>query len=228
MRVSAIVVAAGKGVRLNSRVPKPLIKLAGKPVLIYSLLVLSRHPHIQEIIVVANRDNLSGIAATIKKYHIPKVSRLVLGGERRQDSVLNGLRSLDKTADLALIHDAARPFIDRDLIDRLLIEAGRWGAAVPGVRVKSTLKEAREKDQIVEKTVCRNRLWEIQTPQVFRCGLIREAFRRFGRQDVTDEAMLVEKLKGKVKIVESVSRNIKITAPEDVRIAKAFLRGLKG
>ena len=225
MRVSAIVLAAGRGRRLKSRLSKPLARINAKPILIYSLEVLSRQSGIREIIVVANKNNLRAITTLVKKYRIPKVAAVILGGSRRQDSVANGLKCLDKNTDLVLIHDAARPFIKRCLVSRLIKEAGRHGAAIAGVRVKSTIKQAGIRNFLVEKTVSRQGLWEIQTPEVFRRDLILEAYRRFGSQDVTDDAMLVEKLRGsKVKIVEGSCRNIKITTPEDLRIAAAICK----
>ncbi len=222
MRVSAIVLAAGKGLRFKSRVSKPLAKINARPLIIYSLAVLSRQAGVKEIIVVANRNNLNGISAAVKKYKIPRVSAIIQGGLRRQDSVANGLRHIAKDTDLVLIHDAVRPFIDGKLVARLFKQALRYGAAIAGVAVNSTIKKAGRRNLLVERTVCREGLWEIQTPQVFRRDLILAAYRRFGREDATDDAGLVEKLGAKVKIVKGSYRNIKITAPEDLAVAAAI------
>ena len=224
MRVSAIVLAAGKGIRLKSRLSKPLVRIKGRPMLIYSLRVLDSQPGIREIIVVGNKSNLKAITAAVKKYKISRVTAVVQGGLRRQDSVSSGLRYVDKDAELVLVHDAARPFINRLLVSRLIKETMRHGAAIYGVAVKSTIKKADGRNFLVRRTISRNNLWEIQTPQVFRRDLILAAYRRFGRQDATDDAMLVEKLGASVRIVEGPCRNIKITTPEDLLIANAIAK----
>ena len=227
MFVSAIIVAAGKGLRFKSRVSKPLVKLGSKPVIMHSLEALNSHRAIKEIIVVANSRNKKAIDKQIKRYNITKAKATVLGGLRRQDSVMNGLKAVDTRAELVLIHDAARPFIDKTIISRVILEAANAGAAIAGVPVKATIKAADNCQQSVvrvKETLDRNKLWEIQTPQVFKKDLILKAYKRFGGLDVTDEAMLVEKLKENVSITMGSYRNIKITTPEDLVIAEAICR----
>lgn len=226
MFVSAIVLAAGWGKRLALRTPKPLIRLLSKPILIYSLLRLSKHPRINEIILVVNDTNQRSIAIQVKKYRIGKIRAVVLGGKRRQDSVAAGLRAVSRRADTVLVHDAARPFLDARLVSVLIAEAKKTGAAIPGVAVKATVKAVtRRRGRIfVEETLKRDRLFEIQTPQVFKKQLLEEAFARFGRLDATDDSMLIEKLGVRVSIVEGSYDNIKITTAEDLEIAKAIGR----
>lgn len=223
MYVCAIVVAAGKGKRLKSKTPKPLIKLGGKPIIIYSLRALSAHPSIKEIIVVANSLSIRQLTAAIKQHKINKVKAVVLGGLRRQDSVYNGLRAIPPQADLVLIHDGVRPFIDAKILSSLIKAAKLYGAAIVGVPVKATIKKVTSKF-IVEKTIDRENLWEIQTPQVFKKGLILSAYEKFRNINVTDDAMLVEKMGKKVNVVSGSAHNIKITTPEDLAIAKAILK----
>jgi len=223
MRVCAIVVAAGKGKRLKSKTPKPLVKLAGKPLIVYSLQALSRHPAVQEIIVVANPSGAGVIAGVIKQYRIGKIKSIVLGGRRRQDSVYNGLRAVADDSGLVLVHDAARPFIDKAMISAALKQAAAFGAAIAGVPVKATIKKAKNKN-FVEKTIDRSSLWEIQTPQVFRKDLLLAAFKKSGMADVTDEAMLIEISGGKVAITPGSYNNIKVTSPEDLVLAKAIIK----
>lgn len=253
MNLTAIVLAAGRGTRFSrpnssmisggipthisrmiesgkSRVSKPLFRIAAKPILIHSLLSLSRHPDIKDIIVVANSLNQKKIIAEIKKYRIMKIKGVVLGGERRQDSVVKGLAAIDNHTDFILIHDAARPFINTKIIT-CVIKAGRkYGAAITGVPVRPTIKQAKKINNntdavaFVEKTLDRKNLWEIQTPQVFKKSLIIKAYRKFGRLNVTDDASLVEKLNKKVSIVFGSYLNIKITAPEDIVIASGVLK----
>lgn len=222
MFVTAVVVAAGKGARFKSRVPKPLCLLNKRPLIYYSLSALSKHRLIDEIIVVVNKNNQQGIADCITKFGIPKVSSLVTGGRQRQDSVRNGLEAADSGADFVLIHDAARPFITAKLVFALLKDARRSGAAIAGVPVKATIKRAVRFR--VKNTVPRQGLWEIQTPQAFKKELLLAAFRKYGRTAVTDDAMLVEKLGKRVTLVQGEYTNIKITTADDLIIAEAIAK----
>ncbi|MCX5709782.1 MAG: 2-C-methyl-D-erythritol 4-phosphate cytidylyltransferase [Candidatus Omnitrophica bacterium] len=217
---TAILLAAGRGERFKSRTAKPLIKLSNRPAIAYSLKALNGHPKIKEIIVVVNRLNCSGILRQIRKYKFSKVNKVVIGGKRRQDSLGSALKVLDKRAQIVLIHDAARPFLNRKVITDCLNEARRSGAAVAGVPVKATIKQAIGLK--VKKTLDRSDLWEIQTPQVFRKDLILKAYNKFVRTDVTDDASLVEKMGRTVKIVSGSYFNIKITTPEDLVLAEAI------
>jgi 2-C-methyl-D-erythritol 4-phosphate cytidylyltransferase len=222
----AIVLAAGRGLRFKSKVPKPLVKINSKPAIAYSLEEFNRHPSVSGIIVVVNPANRSAVASVIRRRRIKKVSSIVLGGRRRQDSVLNGLKAIKDCATLVLIHDAARPFISAKIISALIKEAKDSGAAIPAVPVRSTIKKV-NLGLFVEETVERKNLWEVQTPQAFRKELLLKAYRRCGRLDVTDDAMLVEKSGAKVKIVEGSYNNIKITTPQDLVLAEAISKSKK-
>ncbi len=233
MYLSAIVVAAGSGSRLKSITPKPLIKISSLPVIVYSLACLGKHPLVKEIIVVVNPKNIQGVKKAVKQYKIPKVSQIIFGGLERKDSVYNGIRAASPQADFILIHDGGRPFISRQIVNRAVQEAQNSGAAVVGVPVKATIKLAdgrwlmADRKKVIKKTLNRENLWEAQTPQVFRKALIEEGFKRFGHLNVTDDAMLVEKLGKKASIVWGDYRNIKITTPEDLIIAKALAKNAK-
>ncbi|MCX5697763.1 MAG: 2-C-methyl-D-erythritol 4-phosphate cytidylyltransferase [Candidatus Omnitrophica bacterium] len=228
MFVSCIVLAAGKGARFRSRIPKPLLEVERRPIIIRCLGILSLNPSIKEIIVVANPSNRDGIKDRIHRYHIDKVKGVVLGGRERKDSVVCGLKAISADAEFVLIHDAARPFIDKRLVASVIREAQKTKAAILAVPVKNTIKAichlpfAREK--IVARTLNRDELWEVQTPQVFERKLILEAYKRFGHCQVTDDAMLVEKLGTRVSVVEGSYDNIKITTPEDLVIAQAIAK----
>ncbi len=221
MRAYAIVLAAGRGTRLRSGVPKALVMLNGKPLIAHSLLTLNRHRAIKEIVLVASEEVKAQLSGSIRPYRIQKLCKVVSGGARRQDSVRRGLKALDKGAEFVLIHDGARPFVDAKTISKVLEAAGRWGAAIAAVPVKATIKKATGRS-FVDKTVERSGLWEAQTPQAFKKDILLRAFRRFGRADVTDDATLIEKLKKKVRVVAGSYRNIKITTPEDLIIARAI------
>jgi 2-C-methyl-D-erythritol 4-phosphate cytidylyltransferase len=233
MHVTAIVLAAGKGERLNHKTSKPLVLLNARPVIAYSLGTLDTLACIKDIVVVASSSNRARILKAVERFNFRKVRQVVVGGARRQDSLGSGLAVLDKRTDLVLVHDAARPFADKKSIAAAVREAARCGAAVVGVPVKCTLKKVvRDKYRCasgrqvtkspgrqclcVEETLDRETLWEIQTPQVFRKELIARAFEKFGGEDVTDDAMLVEKTGARVCVVRGTYTNIKITTPEDL------------
>lgn len=227
MHVTAIVLAAGKGLRLESKVPKPLIEINSQALIIYCLKTLDKHPRIKDIILVVNSKNLKYIGKKIKQYRIRKIRNLVLGGKRRTDSVFCGLRAISPHTDLVLIHDAARPFIAKKFVSSVIKEAARCGAAVLGVPVKATIKEVRSPQlrthgKFVKRTLNRNNFWEVQTPQVFKRDLILQAYDKFKDREVTDDASLVEKLGHKVSLVRSSYSNIKITTPEDLILAEAI------
>ena len=246
MYVTAIVLAAGKGLRFSrpnsftvrggipthkskmvesgiSGVPKPLVEINSKPIIIYCLKIISKHPSIKDIVVVVNAQIRNRIIKAIKRYRISKIIRVVAGGRRRQDSVYQGLGAIDERTDLVLIHDGVRPFITKGIITSVIKKAKDTGAAIVGVPVKATVKEVSSKF-VVKRTLERDNLWEIQTPQVFGKDLILRAYEKSGNADVTDDAMLVEKLGAKVSAVLGSYDNIKITTPEDLRLAEAILQ----
>lgn len=219
--LSAIVLAAGAGKRLGKGIVKPLVKIGKRPAIICSLKVLNRHPDIDEIILVLNARNQAQIIRSIKNYNFKKIKYFVLGGKRRQDSVNNGLKKIDKKSRWVLIHDSARPLIDSESISRVIACAKKTGAAILGVPVKATIKSVKD-EFIVDKTIDRSNLWEIQTPQVFKKELIVKAYEKYSKNNVTDDASLVEKLGKPVSIVYGSYKNIKITTKEDLLIASAI------
>jgi len=233
MHTAAIIPAAGFGSRLKNRTSKPLVEIQGIPIIVYTLKAISEHPLIKEVIVVANPSNIGAIKHKIKQHRIKKISKVILGGETRRCSVENGLNALSGTADFVLIHDAVRPFIRRNIISAVIKEAQRRGAAIVGVPVKATIKQVSSlvsqvsNRRVVEKTIDRRNIWEIQTPQVFRKDFIIKAYKKFKDKDVTDDAMLVEKMGGKVSMVLGSYDNIKVTTPEDLILAEAICRNLR-
>ena len=226
---SAIILAGGQGLRLKAAVPKPLVKIKSLPAIIYSLSILSKHPDVDEIIVVVNAKNQRAINRLIRNYAFKKIKSVVLGCRRRQDSVYSGLKMVSGNSDWVLIHDSARPFVDRKVITKVILAAKKTGAAILGVPVKATIKSVK-KSLLVDKTIDRGNLWEIQTPQVFRKELILEAYKKYGKEKVTDDASLVEKLGADVLVVQGSYQNIKITTGEDLLfaglIAQRFLHAI--
>lgn len=230
MYVTAIVLSAGKGSRFGYGIPKPLALIANKPVLAYSLLRLNSHPLIKEIILVVSHKNKAAMTRVLQKYKIVKLTKIVIGGKERQDSLGNALSALPLNTDIVVVHDGARPFIDQHLTSKLIREADKNGAAVLGVPVKDTIKEIcspQPKDQsagIIKATLKRDKLWAVQTPQAFKKNIILEAYRRFGKVKVTDDSSLAEMMGIKVRVVSSSYSNIKITTRDDLALAEVIAK----
>lgn len=227
-RCTAIVLAAGQGRRMKSKVKKQFLNIAGKPIVYYSLHCFERAPFIEDIILVTSSDCVDYCQKNIvDKFGFRKVRKIVVGGKERYDSVYAGLLAC-KNADYVFIHDGTRPFIDREMLKRALDGARQTGACVVGMPSKDTVKIL-NKDQFVTKTPKRSRVWTVQTPQVFRYKVIREAHdavRKESMEGITDDSMVVEKHgKCKVKMVEGSYENLKITTTDDLFVAEVILRG---
>jgi len=219
-KVGAVIAAAGQSSRMNG-VDKMLAPLAGKPVIARVLEVFECCARIDQVVVLANHPILEAIQAIIAREGFAKVSHVCLGGERRQDSVAIGL---DKLAGChwAVIHDGARPLITTALIEAGLTAAMETGAAAAAVPVTDTIKLA-EKDGCVAETPPRERLWAVQTPQVFRYSLIAAAYGA-SHSGVTDDASLVEKMGSRVKLYPGSYDNIKVTTPDGLILADVLWR----
>ncbi len=219
MKTVAIITAAGYGKRMGQ--PKQFIELAGKSILERTLLAFDNCKLIDSIILVVNQEDVErATELTVKK-----LKQVVAGGKERQDSVNNGLKVLPEEAEIIVIHDGVRPFVTTEIIENSIKEAEKEGAVVVGVPVKDTVKQMSNDGAIIERTLNRKRLWAAQTPQVFKKELILKAYAEGNKNyQVTDDAMLVEKLGSPVKMVMGSYRNIKITTPEDLVIARAFLK----
>lgn len=208
---------------MKAALPKPLLKIDGKPIIVHTLEALAKNRDIKRILVAVNKDNLNRFKKVIGRYKIGKSLVFVSGGLTRGDSVENCLKQVSGETDLVLIHDAVRPFISPVLISRLIREAKKSRAVICGVPVKATIKKV-TRQLIVAQTLDRENIWEIQTPQVFDKALLSEAYKRYGNRAVTDDASLVEKMGQKVKVIEGSYFNIKITTPEDLVLARAILK----
>ena len=224
-KCTAIVLSAGQGKRMGTKVQKQYLEIDGKPVLYYSLYAFEQSPLIDEIVLVVGENQKEYCESEIvSKYHISKVKQIVQGGVERYHSVWNGLQEVKEG--YVFIHDGARPFIHEEMISRAYDEVLRSKACVVGMPVKDTIKIA-DPEGYAESTPDRNLLWMIQTPQVFETALIKEAYGKLMEQKeirVTDDAMVVEQmLGGKVKLVKGSYENIKITTPEDLQIATLFV-----
>jgi len=217
IRVSAIIVAAGEGRRFGSA--KQFALLRGKPVIDWSLRAFEAHEKINEIILVLpNRERERYF---MERYQ--KIKAVVKGGEKRQDSVLNGFRRIEaQSSGLVLIHDGARPLVTKDLISRVIDGAKKRGAVIPVIPVEDTVKEAAAGEII--RTLDRDTIFRVQTPQGFSWTLLGRALQQAGADNYygTDEAALVERLGEKVFTVAGETKNIKITTPLHLRMAEAF------
>ena len=225
-KCTAIVLAAGQGKRMGTKVQKQYLEIKGKPVLYYSLKVFEQSELIDEIILVVGENQREYCEKEIvSKYEISKVTKIVQGGAERYHSVWSGLQEID--AGYVFIHDGARPFLNEEILHRVYDEVLFHKACVVGMPVKDTIKIA-DAEGYADMTPDRSMLWQIQTPQVFETSLIKEAYKKLMQSDtikVTDDAMVVEQmLGGKVKLVFGSYENIKITTPEDLEIAEIFLK----
>lgn len=226
----AIVLAAGQGKRMQSKVQKQYLLLQDKPVLYYSLKVFEESFADEIILVTGKEEKEFCQKEIIQKYGFHKVRRIVEGGKERYHSVMNGIEAAG-VCDFIFIHDGARPFIDNEILQRALQGARENQACVVGMPVKDTIKLVDEA-QFCTATPKRELVWQVQTPQVFSGSLIRAAYAKLKIQEeklhnegitITDDAMVVEHFtQNQVKLVEGSYRNIKITTPEDMRIAEAF------
>lgn len=228
MKNTAIVLAAGSGSRMKSKVKKQYMMLGEYPVLYYSLKAFQQCDAIDEMILVCSPDEIEQCRTQIvDTYGFTKVSGIVAGGKERYHSVYEGLKAA-KDCGYVLIHDGARPFVDRSMLNRILQELPSCGACVVGMPVKDTIKMSGE-NNYVECTLPREKLWTIQTPQSFSYDLIRDAYDRLAEMDsvemkITDDAMVAEYIGHvPVKLVEGSYENIKITTPEDIPLAKVIL-----
>ncbi len=227
MKVSAIIVAAGNSKRMKRafRTRKPYILLGGKPILAHTLAIFESLKSINEIILVANKKDITTTSrSVVKKYKFKKIKKIIAGGKTRADSVSKGLKVVDKNAELILIHDGVRPFVSKGTVTKCMLEAKKFGAAILAIPATSTIKQSNE-GNFVKLTTNRCSLWEVQTPQVFKKALILAAYKKAGRNrcHATDDSCLVEKLGQRVKIVNGLCENIKITTPFDLIVGEAIL-----
>ena len=225
--VSAMVLAAGSGSRMKSKTPKQFMTLGDKPLIYYSLRTFEASV-VDEIILVCRYEDIEFCREeVVKKYDFTKVRRIVAGGKERYDSVSKGLKALNKKSDIVMIHDGARPFVTNGMILSSISAARRYKACTTAVPAKDTIKVVDE-DMFGIDTPDRKTLYQIQTPQTFDRKLLEEAYSRLRadeKKNITDDTMIVEKyMDQKVKIIDGSYENIKVTTPEDMKIAEVLIR----
>ncbi len=226
-RTVAIVAAAGIGRRFGDTRNKQYVELAGRPVLAWSLAALQACPLIDEILPVVHEQELGATADLLARFGSAKILRIVPGGKKRQDSVLNGLAAISDASCLVVIHDGARPLVAPETVAAAIQALDGVDGVVVGVPARDTIKQtvAAAGDYRVAQTLDRAGLWIIQTPQVFLYESLKPALERAKKEGFfgTDDASVIERYGGSVRIIAGSSRNIKITTPEDLLIAEAFL-----
>ncbi|HKZ06876.1 MAG TPA: 2-C-methyl-D-erythritol 4-phosphate cytidylyltransferase [Methylomirabilota bacterium] len=233
--VVAIVPAGGAGRRMSARLPKQYVRLGGVPLLVRTLRALAAAPVVGGIVVAAPRERVVATRRLLAAHRVGKIRAVVEGGAERQESVWLGLQAAG-SPEWVLVHDAVRPFITPALVVRVLAAAAGTGAATCGLAVRETVKRVREAvppggepappggEPVVHETLDRAGLWLIQTPQAFRRELLWEAHDKARRDGYagTDDAVLVERLGGRVAVVPGLPENLKITTPGDLRVARLW------
>lgn len=219
-----IIAAGGVGKRTGLDIPKQFYVIKGKPVIAYTVEIFEEMDEIDEIIISCHRDFISHITDIINEYGFTKVKTVTEGGNTRQESVYNALKSVSDDTELVLIHDAARPFTDSHSIRQCILDAKETGCAAVGRRVSDTLKRT-DNEGMIDGTVDRENLWHIQTPQIFERKIISECHRRCLEDGIecTDDCMICESYGYRIKITEVSGINIKLTDLSDILLAEAIL-----
>ncbi|MBI5055852.1 MAG: 2-C-methyl-D-erythritol 4-phosphate cytidylyltransferase [Nitrospirae bacterium] len=224
-KVIAIVPAAGLGKRFNASIKKTFADLNGVPLLVHTLKRLNSEKLISEVVPALSAEDIENGHEMVKAHNLSKIKRIAPGGKERQDSIYNALKLLERAGidpgSIVLIHDGVRPFIPKGLIENLISDLENFDGVIPGIPVKDTLKEV-SSDNVVVTTMNRENIRAIQTPQAFTFGVIKKAYDAAYAEGsyATDDAALVEKIGGRVKIVTGSPYNIKVTTPEDMEMAE--------
>jgi 2-C-methyl-D-erythritol 4-phosphate cytidylyltransferase len=226
MKIVALILAAGRGRRMGTPKNKPYLMLAGKPIVCHTLFEFERSPLIDEIVLIVGEDEIDYARSSIvDAFQFKKISTVVMGGLKRQDSVWEGLKAIKSDCEVVMVHDGVRPFISQALLKKTGQAMENCGATIVAVPVKDTIKTVSQQREVLT-TLDRSTLWAIQTPQAFRRDILEKAFEKAINDGfyATDDAALVERLGEKVTIVEGSYENIKITTPEDIVLGEAIIK----
>jgi 2-C-methyl-D-erythritol 4-phosphate cytidylyltransferase len=230
--ITAILPAAGLGTRMGAETPKQFLELDGAPIMILSLRRIASCELVTDIIVATRADNVAQLETRVAQEKFKQKVQVVRGGDSRQESVAKALEMVPEDTEIVLVHDAVRPFVTREQIARVIEEARKTRAAILGIPAMDTVKEVKraslpEDVALITATIPRERVVLAQTPQAFSAKLLKEAFARAQTDGVTasDEAGLVERLGYDVHVVLGSDRNIKITKPADMDLARFYLEG---
>jgi 2-C-methyl-D-erythritol 4-phosphate cytidylyltransferase len=223
MSVVAIIPAAGTGIRMGGETPKQFLSLEGVPIVIHTLRKFTACDVIDEIYLALRDEDMERAARDIDREHFVKPVRLVLGGASRQDTVARALAELPLSTEVVVVHDAVRPFIGLEMIRRVTEAARKEGAAILGIPSVDTIKQVER--LTILGTIPRERIVLAQTPQAFRCSILKEAYARAEADGFngTDESSLVERMGQTVVVLMGSDRNIKITKPSDLPLARLYI-----
>jgi 2-C-methyl-D-erythritol 4-phosphate cytidylyltransferase len=223
MSVLAIIPAAGMGVRMGGATPKQFLSLEGVPIFVHTLRKFAAADVIDEIYLGLRSEDRERAEREIEREHFSKTVRLLAGGASRQETVARCLKEVPPGTEVVVVHDAVRPFIELDMIRRVVAAARKDGAAILGIPSVDTVKQVER--QMILGTIPRERIVLAQTPQAFRYGILREAFDRAAADGFngTDESSLVERLGNNVTVLMGSDRNIKITKPSDLPLARLYI-----
>ncbi len=234
MKSTAIITAAGYGRRMGGQKKKQFLLLGGVPILVHTLEKFQSSNLINDIILIAPNEDIEFCKKEfLLKYNFTKLKKIVSGGEKRQDSVSNGLKKVSHDTEIIVVHDGVRPFISSRLLETSIKEAIKKGAAVVAIPVKDTLKKISAKkisaQGMLGNGLNRGSFWRIQTPQVFKKEILIHAFEKARQDDFygTDESSLVARIGNSVHIVKGSELNIKITTPEDIILAESIFHSLQ-
>jgi len=230
-RIAAIIPAAGLGTRMGANTPKQFLELDGMPVVIFTLRRLAACKAITDFFLSTRDDDIVSLQAKLSQAAIGRPARVVHGGDTRQQSVANALAQVDPATEIVLVHDAVRPFVTPEQLDRVIEEARKRGAAILGIPAIDTVKEVKRASlppdvALIETTIPRECVVLAQTPQAFSYPLLRDAFRAAEKDGVvgSDESSLVERFGHDVYVVLGSERNLKITRPADMDLARFYLQ----
>jgi 2-C-methyl-D-erythritol 4-phosphate cytidylyltransferase len=223
--VSVVIPASGSGTRFGGDVPKQFLHMDGLPILARTVLVFQQADLVGEIAVAVPPGYMEKTREITDIYNLTKVKYIVEGGASRSESVYEALQKLSPHTEIVLVHDGVRPFVSPDLINRVVDAARKHGAAIAGIPITDTVKEADEAG-CVRVTVERGRIWQVQTPQGFSYPLLLDAYKNAPHlKGFTDDSAIVEAHGGRVYIIPGERNNIKITTPEDAAITSAMFKG---
>jgi 2-C-methyl-D-erythritol 4-phosphate cytidylyltransferase len=229
-RIAAIIPAAGLGTRMGAEMPKQFLELDGMPLVIFALRRLTACTEITDFFIATRADDIVSLQDKVAKAALGRPARVVHGGDTRQHSVANALAQVDPATEIVLVHDAVRPFVTLEQIERVIAEARARGAAILGIPAIDTVKEVKRASlpqdvALITSTIPRERIVLAQTPQAFSYPLLRDAFRKAQQDGITasDEASLVERFGHDVFVVLGSERNLKITRPADMDLARFYL-----
>lgn len=223
-KTAVIIAAAGSGTRMQHEEKKQYIKLLGKEIIVRTLEVFQNNALIDEIIIVTNDDEINRCKDLVDRYSLWKVRHIVAGGDRRQDSIFNGLKKVSSHIEVCMVHDAARPFVTDEIINSNIRTVAETGGVITAVPTKDTIKMV--ENNYVEKTLDRSKLVNVQTPQTFDYNKLFNGYEYMKEHDltVTDDSSLAEAIGIKVKCVMGSYDNIKITTPDDLLISELILK----